>query len=121
MGKRLRRKIDIINEIEKNDAEIERLSKIASIGEHEGLELAMEEQTNNCVQCVKSKNYKESKDRIKSLEVLHNFQGYLNDQKERIESLKARRAECQEELTKVQLGFELGEIENRSNDDKPKE
>ncbi len=98
-------KSDIVNEINKLTAELPLVRKIAEISEHEGLELAYNELTEKCCARIKTKNYKESKDSIKSLEVINNFQNYLNEQKSRAERIECRIAELRIELTKCQLSL----------------
>lgn len=98
-------KQDIVNEINKLTAELPLVKKIAEISEHEGLELAYNELTEKCCARVKAKNYKESKDSIKSLEIINNFQSYLNDQKNRAERIECRIAELRIELTRCQLSL----------------
>ena len=51
-----RSETDIVNEIEALEAELPRRKKIASLLEHEGFKLAVEELTGDCVQNVKAKN-----------------------------------------------------------------
>jgi len=98
-------KADIINEINRLTAELPSRKKIASIAEHEGLEIAFEELTDVCVQLVKTENYKDSKKAIKNLEVVKNFRDYLKDQKDRIENIENRIAQLRIELTRCQLSL----------------
>lgn len=98
-------KIDIINEINKLTAELPSRKKIASIAEHEGLEIAFDELTDVCVQLVKTENYKDSKNAIKNLEVIKSFKDYLKGQKERIENIENRIAQLRIELTRCQLNL----------------
>ena len=98
-------KIDIINEINKLTAELPSRKKIASIAEHEGLEIAFDELTDVCVQLVKTENYKDSKNAIKNLEVIKSFKDYLKGQKERIENIENRIAALRIELTRCQLNM----------------
>ena len=98
-------KSDIVNEINKLTAELPLVKKVAEISEHEGLEIAYNELTEKCCARVKAKSYKESKDAIKALEVINNFQTYLNEQKNRAERIEYRIAELRIELTKCQLSL----------------
>ena len=98
-------KSDIVNEINKLTAELPLVKKVAEISEHEGLEIAYNELTEKCCARVKVKSYKESKDAIKALEVINNFQTYLNEQKNRAERIECRIAELRIELTKCQLSL----------------
>jgi len=98
-------KSDIVNEINKLTAELPLVKKVAEISEHEGLEIAYNELTEKCCARVKAKSYKESKDAIKALEVINNFQTYLNEQKNRAERIECRIAELRIELTKCQLSL----------------
>ena len=98
-------KSDIINEINKLTAELPLIKKVAEISEHEGLEIAFNELTEKCCARVKSRNYKESKDSIKSLEIVNNFQKYLEEQTKRAERIEVRIAELRIELTRCQLSL----------------
>ena len=98
-------KSDIVNEINKLTAELPLVKKVAEISEHEGLEIAYNELTEKCCARVKAKSYKESKDAIKALEVINNFQTYLNEQKNLAERIEYRIAELRIELTKCQLSL----------------
>lgn len=98
-------KADVVNEINKLTAELPLVKKIAEISEHEGLELAYNELTEKCCARIKTKNYKESKDSIKYLEIINNFQNYLNEQKNRAERIEYRIAELRIELTRCQLSL----------------
>lgn len=98
-------KSDIINEINKLTAELPLVKKVAEISEHEGLEIAYNELTEKCCARVKAKSYKESKDSIKSLEIINNFQNYLNEQSERARRIEYRIEELKIELTKCQLSL----------------
>ena len=98
-------KSDIINEINKLTAELPLVKKVAEISEHEGLEIAFNELTEKCCARVKSRNYKESKDSIKSLEIVNNFQKYLEEQTKRAERIEVRIAELRIELTRCQLSL----------------
>ena len=98
-------KSDIVNEINKLTAELPLVKKVAEISEHEGLEIAYNELTEKCCARVKAKSYKESKDAIKALEVINNFQNYLNEQKNRADRIEYRIAELRIELTKCQLSL----------------
>ena len=98
-------KSDIVNEINKLTAELPLVKKVAEISEHEGLEIAYNELTERCCAQVKAKSYKDSKDAIKALEVINNFQNYLNGQKNRADRIEYRIAELRIELTRCQLSL----------------
>lgn len=95
-----RSKEELINELAKFGSELSMREKIASISEHEGLKIAFDEMTSKCIDSVKCKKYKMSKDQIKGLEILNNFIVYLEQQKEKISTLKALITECKEELSR---------------------
>ena len=98
-------KQDIINEINQLSAELPKRKKIASIAEHEGIELAFNELTEDCCHLVKTENYKESKTAIKSLETVKKFKDYLKEQEARIENIEYRIAQLRIELTRCQLNL----------------
>lgn len=98
-------KQDIINEINRLTAELPSRKKIASIAEHEGLEIAFSELTENCCNLVKTENYKDSKKAITSLEVVKKFKDYLKEQENRIENIENRIAQLRIELTRCQLSL----------------
>jgi len=98
-------KQDIINEINRLYGELPLRQKIAEIAEHEGLELAVGELTENCCASVKSKSYKNSVDKIKDLKAIASFQDYLQSQQDRIEAIETRIAQLKIELTRCQLSL----------------
>ena len=98
-------KQDIINEINRLSAELPTRKKIASIAEHEGLDLAFNELTEDCCQLVKATNYKASKTSIKQLEVVKSFKDYLKAQKDRIDNIENQIAQLRIELTRIQLNL----------------
>ena len=98
-------KAEIINEINRLQAELPLVQKIAEISEHEGLKLALDRLTEECCACVKSKCYKTSKDTIKTLEVINNFKEYLERQAEYARRIETRLAEYRIDLTKCQLSL----------------
>jgi len=98
-------KQDIVNEINRLQAELPLRVKIAEIAEHEGLELAVNELTENCCASVKSKSYKNSVDKIKDLKAIASFQDYLQSQQDRIEAIETRIAQLKIELTRCQLSL----------------
>ena len=98
-------KAEIINEINRLQAELPLVQKIAEIAEHEGLKLALDRLTEECCACVKSKCYKTSKDTIKTLEVINNFKEYLERQAEYARRIEIRLAEYRIDLTKCQLSL----------------
>jgi len=98
-------KCDIINEINRLTAELPTRKKIASMAEHEGLELAFAELTDICCQLVKAESYKDSKKAITSLEVVKKFRDYLKEQENRIDSIENRIAQLRIELTRCQLSL----------------
>lgn len=109
-----RSQTEIVNEIEALESELPRVEKIASLLEHEGFRLAIEEITGSCVENVKAKKYKSGKTQIKSLEGIYDFEKYLNATSERAENIKAKIDKCKIELTYNQLNFKL---DNPKNDD----
>ena len=103
-------KADIINEINRLTAELPSRKKIASIAEHEGLEIAFSELTEDCCNLVKTENYKDSRKAITSLEVVKRFKDY-GEQENRIDNIENRIAQLRVELTRCQLSlFEEDEI-----------
>lgn len=112
-----RSETDIVNEIEALEAELPRRKKIASLLEHEGFKLAVEELTGDCVQNVKAKKYKSGKTQIKSLECIEDFEKYLLAQNERADSIETRLDKCKFELAYNQLNFKLDNPEKPDNTD----
>ncbi|MCX4275871.1 MAG: hypothetical protein OSJ27_08875 [Candidatus Gastranaerophilales bacterium] len=112
-----RSETDIVNEIEALEAELPRRKKIASLLEHEGFKLAVEELTGDCVQNVKAKKYKSGKTQIKSLECIEDFEKYLLTQNERADSIEAKLDKCKFELAYNQLNL-LDNPENPNDSDK---
>lgn len=98
-------KQDIINEINRLTGELPLREKIAEIAEHEGLELAVNELTENCCASVKSKSYKNSISQIKDLKIISAFQDYLQSQKDRIDAINNRIAQLRFDLTNEQLNL----------------
>ncbi len=96
-------KQDIINEINRLTGELPLRQKIAEIAEHEGLELAVNELTENCCASVKSKSYKNSISQIKDLKIISAFQDYLQSQKDRIDAINNRIAQLKFDLANEQL------------------
>ena len=105
-------KADIINELNRLMAELPLVQKIAELAEHEGLKIAFDELTEECCACIKAKTYKQSKDTIRTLEVINNFKEYLKMQVERAKRIEAQIAERRIDLTKCQLS--LFEDENNA-------
>lgn len=97
------KKQDIISEINRLSAELPTRQKIASIAEHEGLDIAFNELTDNCCALIKAESYKTSKSAIKNLETVKNFRDYLREQKKTAENIEYRIAELRIELTRCQL------------------
>ena len=100
-----RTKAEILNQIASYENELPPIEKIAEIAEHEGLEIAFNELTENCCSCIKLRNFKTSKEELKALEIVNNFKNYLESQKDRIENIKNKIAELRIELTKCQLSL----------------
>lgn len=98
-------KADILNEISRLNAELPIVKKIAEISDHEGLEIAFNELTENCCNCVKSKAFKASKSALKELETVNNFKEFLERKKERVIQIENKIAELKIELTRYQLNF----------------
>ncbi len=96
---------DIISKINRLTSELPLVKKIAEISEHEGLEIAFNELTDNCCCAIKSKNYKSSKAITKSLEAVNNFKKYIDEQAERANRIEAKIAELRIELTRCQLSL----------------
>lgn len=98
-------KSDIINQINKLKGELPLVLKVAEIAQHEGLKIAIDELTESCCSYIKSKCYKESKESIRSLEIVNHFKKYLEGQEQRAKRIEARIAELNIELTRYQLNF----------------
>lgn len=98
-------KADILNEISRLNAELPIVKKIAEISDHEGLEIAFNELTENCCNCVKSKAFKESRSSLKELETVNSFKEFLERKKERVIQIENKIAELKIELTRYQLNF----------------
>jgi hypothetical protein len=96
-------KPEILNQITSLENELPPIEKIAEIAEHEGLEIAFNELTDNCCSSIKCRNFKTGKDELKELEVVNNFKKFLERQKDRIENIKDKIAQLRIELTKCQL------------------
>lgn len=106
-------KQDIINEINRLTGELPLRQKIAEIAEHEGLELAVNELTENCCASVKSKSYKNSIQQIKDLKTISAFQDYLQSQKDRIDAIHNRIAQLKFDLTNEQLTLFAEALQNK--------
>ena len=96
-------KQEILNEINRLNSELPKRLTIASVAEHEGLEIAFEELTDFCCSQIKAANYKGSKTAIKNLETVKNFKDYLSEQKRVADNIEYKIAELRIELTRCQL------------------
>lgn len=98
-------KKEVQEQIKELKKQIETINIIASIGDHEGIALIIDDLKENCVIAVKSDNFSKAEKQMKEIKTINNFIDYIEEKRELITEKEEEIKNLQHKLDNWQPGL----------------